>query len=504
MLLRKHFQGGKLLGAEQVGSERILRFTVESSSELGFAQRRLLYAEIMGKHSNLIAVDAESGRIIDAIKRVSFDMSRVRQVFPGQPYALPPDQGKLCLHAADEAALEARLGKREGIQAKELMQAVAGLSPFLAEEICLAAADADVLPPAGVPLAPLARALAAQSLLAREGALSPCVYLNEEGVPADFHCFPLRQYEGIRQRLDFGSVSEAAEYYYSHKAASNRMRQRAQDLSRAVSAAIDKQSLKRQRLLEDLAEAEQSEICRVYGELLTANLHALESGASKARVFNYYSNEEIEIPLDPRISPGKNAQLYFKKYSKSRTALKEKQLQLEENSKDLDYLASVAVFLENAKDAETLEGLRQELTEAGFLRRRKENVRRPQSRLQYLRYRTSDGFTLLAGRSNRENDALTFKTADKKDLWFHAKDLPGSHVLLQLEGREPTETAIREAAALAAYHSKGRGSENVPVDYVSVRHVKKPAGAKPGMVIFTDNRTVYADPKEPEDHTKDD
>jgi len=326
------------------------------------------------------------------------------------------------------------------------------------------------------------------------GNLRPVVYLDKDRVPVDFHIFPLSDSESLLDKVVFDNPSSAVEYYFSHKASSNRIRQKSTDLMRTLTSSLDKLYLKKQRLSEDLLAAENAEPYRIYGELLTANLHKISQGAPTVTVLNYYDDTEVEISLDPRFSPSRNAQRYFKKYSKAKTAVREKKIQLEEANHSIGYLESVLAYVENADTLEEIEEIRQELTEGGYLRRRKSGYRLCKSKLQPRAFTTSDGSRILIGRNNKENDQLTLKTADKKDLWFHTKDVPGSHVILSAQGKKPSDEAMTEAASLAAYYSKARNSSNVAVDYTLVRHVKKPSGAKPGMVIYTDHKTLYVDP----------
>ena len=524
MLLRKHFSGGRITGIHQYGTERILEIDVETMNELGFSVNKRLIFEIMGKHSNIIAIDRDSGRIIDCIKRVSIDVNRARQLLPGQMYEYPPEQDKIPFDAfcAADAAFEET--EDSAILAKAVLQAIRGLSPAASAEIAertlllrkktgkvqspSAISSADAVPP----IAPFtARVL--DEICAELNAppqadgrpiYTPTVYLTEDGTPVEFHIIRLSAFEGYYTAKTFPDVSSAAEYFYTHKNSANRVKQKTDDLSRNLKALLDKLYLKKQRLSEDLLKAEKSDELRLYGELLTAHLHEVTPGASKVTVQNYYTGEPVSIPLDIRFSAAKNAQNYFKRYGKSRTAIREKSIQLEETQKDIDYLESVFTFLSNAVSAEETEEIRSELVDGGYLRRRKNNFRLARKKSTPPEFRTSGGYRVLVGRNNRENDILTFKTASRNDLWFHTKDLPGSHVILFTEGtplEDLPDAAIFEAAAIAAYYSKGRTSENVPVDYVPVRLVKKPAGAKPGMVIFTGNRTVYVNPSVPNEET---
>lgn len=504
MLLRKHLQGGRITAIQQKDSERVVEISVDTINELGFSVNKKLIVEIMGKHSNIIVLDIASNKIIDSIKRISIDVNRYRQLLPGQQYVYPPSQDKIPYYGITEEKIKSIIENTGDKAAKALMTNIQGISPLLSDEIIyqsglLETKNAEATAFSSV-LEESSPAAVYQVLNGFVKSISddnpePRVYVQEDGTPFEFHLFPLASLQSCYKELTFGDISEAISYYYSNKSSSNRVKQKSTDLDRAVQSSLDKLYLKKQRLSEDLLKAENSDIYRLYGELLTANLHQVSQGASSAKVFNYYNSEEVAIPLDPRFSPSQNAQRYFKKYSKAKTAITEKNIQLHETNNDIAYLESVLSYIEKAVSVEEIEELRQELVEGGYLRRRKNNFKPSKSKPAPYQYSTSDGFRVLVGRNNKENDILTFKTASGKDLWFHTKDIPGSHVILFTEGKSVTEAAIFEASALAAYHSKGRESENVPVDYTQVRHVKKPSGAKPGMVIFTDNKTVYVNPK---------
>ena len=474
MLLRKHLQSGRITDIRQVGSERIVEIYIETMDELGFNVNKKLVVEIMGKHSNISLVDEGSGKIIDSIKRISIDTSRVRQLLPGMIYQYPPLQDKIPFkEVTPEAA--------EGFEGKRLIDCIGGISSAISGEL-----EGNTF-----------EALSAIIQRLASGDFSPCVYLKEDNSPMEFSAFPLKAYENNLDKVTFNTVSEAIEYYYSHRASSNRIKQKGNDLLKAVEQKLKKLYLKKQRLSEDLLKAENSEDLRLYGELLTANLHKCKTGDSSVTVDNYYDGTTVTIPLDIKYSPSKNAQMYFKKYGKSKTAIKEKALQIEENNKDIQYLESVLSYIENAESADTIEALRTELTAEGYLKRRKNNPVQKKQKASPIEYISSKGFRILVGRNNTENDTLTLKIAGKTDLWLHTKDIPGSHVIVFTEGKEADEKTIFEAAAIAAYHSKARNSEQVPVDYVPVKYVKKPSGAKPGMVIFTNNRTVYVKPQIP-------
>lgn len=486
MLMRKHLQGGRIVSVAQREAERILEIGLETQSELGFTLSRKLILEIMGKHSNLILVDTDSGKVIDAIKRISLDASRARQILPGKRYEYPPAQDKIGFDQVTreqvETALSAATGGDEAQRGKVLLRTIGGISPAISREMAMASD----------PFAYL------EALISRidDGMASPRLYRDADGAYRDFHVTALSDFSSCQEQA-YDNLSHCLEDFFLHRDEANQVRQRERQLTKNVATMLDKHLLKLQRLQEDLARAQDSEDLRLYGELLTAAIHLVKPGEKQATVPNYYDGSQVTIPLNPKLSPSRNAQQYYKRYGKAKTAVKEKQIQITETENDIAYLRSVLTYLENTEDVKEVEALQQELVETGYLRRRKSNGREKKWKAQPYRHLTPSGKVILAGRNNRENDQLTLHTAAKTDLWLHTKDIPGSHVILQLEGSEPTEEDIFAAASVAAYYSKGRTSENVPVDYVKVRYVKKPAGSKPGMVIFTNNRTVWANPKLP-------
>ena len=479
MLLRKHLQGGRITDVRQKDAERIMEIDIEAQNELGFSVCRRLIIEIMSKHSNIVLVDLETGKIIDAIKRISIDVNRYRQLLPGVVYKYPPAQDKLPFN---EVTAESELPHDD----RALMSRVAGISPAISREI------------AEDPGRRLSEILAS----VEDGSSRARVYIDEKDIPREFHITGLSEFEGLECRL-FDTLSECVDFYYSNREQSNLVRQKSQPLLKSVQASLSKALLKKKKLSEDLLTAENSEKYRLYGELLTANLHLIKPGDRKVTVTNYYDGSEITIPLDEKISASANSQRYFKKYSKARTAIHEKQAQLEDNEKDIQYLESVIQNIEAADNVPLLDSIRDELEQTGYVRRRQKAAQRKKKGAgpEPLKYTLSDGTQVLVGRNNIENDWLTMKFASKTDVWMHTKDIPGSHVIVRLDdGRNvndlPAEL-IYEAASIAAYHSKAGSGDNVPVDYVPVRYVKKPNGSKPGMVIFTHNQTVYVKPQLP-------
>ena len=496
MLLRKHLSGGRIIAIKQKDCERIIEFSFETLNELGFTLGKKLIFEIMGKHSNIILVDTESGNIVDAIKRVSIDTSRARQVLPGMRYEYPPAQDKI---GFDELTFEEFAALQPS--PKIYLNTIGGISPAISRELADRALNRGKQEAFELIEAASQIGNAPETNLAMDSRqeIKPVIYYEDKECtkPLDYHVINLSELEESAYSRHFDSMSECIDSFFSGKINSSLVKQRSHDLYKKVQAMYDKAVLKKQKLSEDLISAQDSEYLRLYGEILTANLHAVKPGISKVKLVNYYDGSEIEIPLDTRFSASKNAQIYFKKYGKSKTAIKEKTSQLKETQADIDYLDSVLSFLDEPENSDDIEAVRAELVEGGYLRPRKLKGKAIKLKPSPHRYKSPSGFDILVGRNNKENDLLTLKTASKSDIWLHTKDTPGSHVILKTDGENATADDIYCAAAIAAWHSKAKSSANVAVDYVPVRYVKKPSGAKPGMVIFTNNHTVYIDPALP-------
>lgn len=470
MLLRKHMNGGRILSVSQPATERILSFHLETINEMGYSVNKRLICELMGKHSNLILIDEASGKIIDAIKRVSIDVNRYRQILPGMLYVSPPPQDRKDLWTADA-------------QDVADIRQIQGLSASAAEEF------EDDIP-----------ALIQTRDEILEGKLYPAVYLDGNGKPVDVHIFPMRKLAQSCEVQKFDEIGEALDCFYSLRLDTNRVLQKSESFAKSVAALTDKLFLKKQRLLEDIQKAEKADLYRLKGELLTANLGAAQTGDKEVTVISYYDGRPVRIELDERFSPARNAQLYFKKYAKAKTGKKEKLIQLEECEKDIEYLSTVRDQISLASSYEEMDLIRDELVREGYLRGRQAKDRKKaaaKAKPKPRRFTLPCGKEIAVGRNNSENDYITFKVGGKTDYWLHTKDIHGSHVVLFMNGDTPGEEEIYQAAAAAAWFSKGKNSQNVPVDYVPLRYVKKPAGAKPGMVIFTNNRTVWVDPADP-------
>ena len=488
MLLRKHVQAGRIMGVKQLQTERIIEFYIDTVNEMGFSVNKKLFAEIMGKHSNLILIDLSTNKIIDSIKRVSIDVNRYRQLLPGLLYVLPPSQNKVDFWTGKESEMRERLAQSGTDGAKAIMDSIQGFGPTAAEELWRA----------GPQKLLVERIQGLKMNLLDDEALCPAVYFDEAAIPKDVHLFPLEHIFDPSKRKNFATPADALDYFFTHRIQSNRVSQKKVNLTRDVTTILDRLLLKKQRLLEDIQEAEKADIFRLKGELLTANIHLAQPGAKSLTVKSYYDESNVNIELDVRLSAAKNAQNYYKKYAKAKTAKKEKLLQLEETKNDIEYLESVLSYIPLSQTYEELDAIRLELSDLGYVKPVKANQKRASSKAKPKSYKTANGFEILVGRNNTENDHITFKLAAKTDLWFHTKDIPGSHVVLSLKNNEAQEADILKAARLAAYYSKARESANVPVDYTQIKNIKKIPEAKPGMVTFTNNKTLYVNPENEE------
>lgn len=506
MLLRKRLTGGRLTAIRQPGLERALYLDFDCLDELGEPVRLTLAVEIMGRHSNIILLepdreDPSKQTVVDAIKRVDWDMSSVRPVLPGLRYAPPPAAaGKLDLSRCEPAAFaEAVERGRDLPLSKALLEVSHGLSPLICREIAFRATrGADRTAAA---LSPEERQRLVFHLGRVKAALEtgenrrPVLLVDAQGAPLEYSFVSILQYGLSAVEREAASFSALLDAFYAQKDARERARQRAHDLLRVLTAASDRTARKLDRQRQELARSEQRDTRRIWGDLINANLYAIEKGASCADLIDYYDPDcrTVRVPLDPALSAAQNAQKYYKDYRKAQTAERVLTEQIAQGEEELAYLDSVFDALSRAQTGREIEELRQELAEGGYLRRQR-GRQKPPPPLGPLRFVSDDGFPILVGRNNVQNDRLTLKTARGSDVWFHAKNIPGSHVIVVTEGRTPPDRTLEQAAVLAALHSKAAESAQVPVDYTAVRHVKKPAGAKPGMVIYETNQTAYVTP----------
>ena len=489
MLLRKHLQGGRLAGIDQPGLERAVVLTVDIVDELGEPGRRRLVLECMGRYSNLILLDGQD-RIIDCLRRVDMEMSERRQVLPGLFYRLPPAQDKadpLQVGREDfRRLLEAAPPEQEGSQF--LLDAFFGLSPLVCREI--AGDSGRLLSPAG--RGALEDAFFAWQADAAAGRYTPYL-LTKDGKPADFSYLPIRQYGQRMAGQAWEQFSPMLDAFYETREQIERVRQRGQALQKAAANARDRAVRKLAMQEKEYAQTQDRDRLRICGELITANLYRMEKGQRSLTAQNYYEEScpEIEIALDPLLTPQQNAAKYFKRYSKAKTAEKYLTEQMAAARRERDWLESVLDELSRAETEQDFADIRRELSEAGHLKvaggGRKEPKRGPS---RPRAFRSSSGLRILVGRSNTQNDQLT-REAFKSDYWFHTQRIHGSHVILCTEGLEPDSRSLTEAAMLAAWFSQGRDGGQVAVDYTQVRNVKKPNGARPGMVVYDPYQTAY-------------
>ncbi len=506
MLLRKHVQGAKIAAVTQPAVERMLSIELDTTDEMGVACKKHLICELMGKHSNVVLC-GEDNRIIDAMRRVDGDLSGKRQVLPGLFYRMPPAQDKHDPFAVSGVGLAAAAAQADGEQTLDrfLLNTLLGFSPLLCRELAFRATG-DTAKPLGMLSDEERNRLAKvyDDFLAyiEEKRWKPFLLTkSEDSAVFDFTFLPVTQYEGLMNVTQYESFSSLLAAFFEKKGRVERMTRRSSDLHKAVVNARDRLARKLSAQKKELASAHDREKYKRTGELITANLYQLEKGMNKAKVIDYYNKDcpEVEISLDVRLTPQQNAQKYFKLYTKSKTAEEVLTEQIRQGSIELDYLESVLVQLSEAETERDLAQLREELTLSGVLsakQTRNKKGRQKPVQAKPFHYRTTDGFDIFAGKNNLQNDLLTLKIAFKSDIWFHTQKIHGSHVILVTDGREPTEQAMTEAAMIAAYHSKARSSSMVPVDYTQVRQVKKPAGAKPGMVIYHVYQTAYVTPDE--------
>ena len=497
MLLRKHLAGGRILWLRQLPMERAVELCVESADELGVLSEKHLYLELMGRNSNLILVGPD-GRIIDSLRRVDLEMSEKRQVLPGLFYRDPPAQGKLDLREETAPALETALLAVDHPTALDrwLTDRYAGVSPLIGRELAwlttgssdpdLTALDRRAL------AAPLHRALCSLT----EGFVPTRLLLA--GERKDFSFRPIRQYEGYMEQDKFPSFSELLEDFYSGRAQTERMRAKTQSLHKALSNQLSRVRRKLVNQEKELEATFDRERLRRLGDIVTANLYQIQRGQARLSAVDFYDPEmkQIEIPLNVTLSPQQNAAKYYKEYNKAKHAEKFLTEQIALGKTEENYLASVLEALSRAETERDVNDIRTELTEGGYLRQteRKKQMKVPPSKP--MEFRSSDGFQILVGRNNRQNDLLTTKLAYKTDLWLHVQKAHGSHVIIACAGAQVPDRTVTEAAELAVWYSQARQGHNVPVDLCPVRQVKKPAGAKPGMVVYENYRTVYVTARE--------
>lgn len=502
MLLRKKLQGAKLVAIRQPELERLLHFDFDCINELGDHVTLTLTMEIMGRYSNIILTD-EEGKIVDALKRVDAEMSSQRLVLPGLSYHLPPPQNKLCpLATSSQQVVEALNALPKDMElSKGYLAVLQGVSPIVCRELAHQVGRGRELTVKTMDEEQVFRAgFFYQQMRDTVEAVSgkPFMAASPQGKPMDFSFLEIHQYGTDAVVKEAESFSQLLDEFYRERDKQERMRIREQDLLKLLSTHSERLSRKINAQRGELEQCAGRDGLRVAGDLISAHMYQMEKGAESVELPDFYQEGSplVHIKLDPALTPSQNAQKYYKEYRKAKTAEEKLTEQIELAGKELEYLESVLDALARAETERDLAEIRAELQEQGYLRKLRSKKEKPAAVSAPMKFTTSDGFTVLVGRNNRQNDRLTLKTANNNDIWFHTKNIPGSHTVLVTQGREPTETAMEEAALLAAQHSRAKDSSQVPVDYTQIRYVSKPQGAKPGMVIYVNYKTLYVTPGE--------
>mgnify|MGYP000167924808 FL=1 len=478
-VFRKHLEGGFIQNIRQVGNDRRVEIDVQSKDEIGDTMYRTIILEIMGKHSNLILVD-ENRKIIEGFKHLTPNTNQYRTVMPGFEYEAPPSQNKLNPYEVSGQEALKYIDFNSGKISKQLLNTFEGFSPLITNEIVSRRQfmTQDTLPEAY-------DEVMAETLLAPV----PLFHKNHETGKEDFYFMKLNQfYDDIVQ---YDSLNDLLDRYYDARGERERVKQRANDLVRFVQQQLQKQQNKLSKLIDEYESAKDKETQQLYGELITANIYRIKQGDESVTALNYYTGEEVTIPLNPTKSPSVNAQYYYKQYNRLKTREHELDHQIQLTKENIDYFSNIEQQLDHIT-VDDIDDIRDELADQGFMKQRKNHKKKKNAQIQLQTYRSSDGDTILVGKNNKQNDYLTNKKAQKSHIWFHTKDIPGSHVVILNDS--PSDETIKEAAMLAGYFSKAGNSGQIPVDYTEIRNVHKPSGAKPGFVTYDNQKTLYATP----------
>ena len=495
MLLRKHISNGRIVEVSQPGMERIIEIRIEHLNELGDLCAKKLVIEIMGKHSNIIFLD-DTGMIIDSIKHISNQVSSVREVLPGRTYMVPPAQGKISLYDITPAWMEGTLLTKASSVQKAIYGSISGISPLMANEICYRASidgDAAVASLSDTEQATLYGELVRLKSQLQNHEFAPCI-IYQGKTPLEFACMELSMYPDMETKT-FSSISEVLETYYAEKEVVTRIRQKSTDLRKIVSNAIERTAKKYDLQRKQLKDTEKKEKYKIYGELLHTYGYDVQPGQKELTCINYYDGNEITIPLDTQLTAMENAKKYFDRYGKLKRTYEALHVLVEETRAELEHLESISNSLEIARDENDLMMIKEELMDYNYVKRHGQSKKKNKSKSKPFHYISSDGFHMYVGKNNFQNDELTFKFANGKDMWFHAKKMAGSHVIVKLEtASELPDKTYEEAARLAAYYSKGKNAPKVEIDYTERRNLKKQPQAKPGFVIYHTNYSMIIEP----------
>lgn len=498
MLLRKHLQGGRIQSVTQPSLERIVVFSVLHRDELGDLREKRLIFELMGKYSNIIFTD-DRDTILDSIRRVPSTVSSLREVLPGRTYFLPESLRKEDPLRADADTFSEKMSGAAGSLAQALVGTWAGISPAAAEEY-LFRAELDARK-GWADLSGPERDRLAETFLAsmeeiRSGIFYPCI-IREGDIPREFGSLRFRMYEHEPFTAEqCGSASEMIVQYWGAKEKVSRMRQKSADLRHAAQVALDRTCKKAAIQEKQMKSTEKRDKYRIYGEMLNTYGYSVPEGAKELTCTNYYTDEPVTVPLDPSLSPSENAQKYFARYNKLKRTAEAVAVQLAETESDREQLEAILTAVSQAESESDLREIRREMADFGFISRRGEKKKgaRKEAKSAPYAYRSSDGFEILVGKNNYQNEELSFKISSPSDWWFHAKGLPGSHVIVRSRGQEVPDRTFEEAGALAAYYSASRGAPKVEIDYTLRRNLRKKNGGKPGFVIYHTNYSLMASP----------
>lgn len=500
MLMRKHLSGAKLIEIQQVGLDRILNLIFETRNEMGDLIHLTVAIEIMGRHSNIILIDPD-GRVIDSIKRIDDSMSSVRPILPGIRYTLPPAQDKLDLITSTPEQVRERIcSGKDALLSKAILSAVQGVSPIVCREISNYVFFGDDQPVSAMTEDHFDRFdffFRKVSDMVKNYAGTPTAVIDSKKKPMDFSFMDIHQYGGAMFTRTYPTYSSLLDDFYTQRDNIQRMRHRSADLLKVLANASDRISRKLALQRQELEDCSDRETLKIYGDLISANLYSLKKGDRTATLVNFYDENQatVTIALDPRKTPAQNAQKYYGEYRKKDTAEKKLLELIEEGEQESIYIDSIFDILARAQTNDELTVIRSELADQGYLRRKNtggKKVKEP--KLAPKRYLSDDGFTILVGRNNMQNDQLTLKQARGRDMWFHTKNIPGSHTIVVSDGMDIPDSTLHQAAILAATNSRAADSAQVPVDYTQIKNVKKPRGAKPGMVIYVNYQTAYVTP----------
>ena len=505
MLLRKHIGGGKIIEIKQPDFERIIEFVIQTRNELGDIVFKRLIVELTGRNSNIVLCE-EDGQIIESARHIDPIQSSVRQILPGIPYLPPPKQEKIAFLDKD-TEIVLNFNEQGQLVQNMLMSQISGISPLIAREVSYLATgrcDKEVNLLTEKEKSNIINYLNDFRIKTLNDDFTPILITEIESARLiDFSPFVIKQYESACKIEKLPSMCDAISQFYTSRADKERLKQRSSDVTRIITTNLERLAKKLVIQQKTLKDAENKEKYRQYGDLLMSSIYDIKQGDTEAFVIDYFSENtpKISISLKPELSPAENAQRYYKKYTKAKNAEIEVRKQIESASAEIEYLESALAMVENCTDYADINAIRAELADEGYIRKQTTKKKGDSANLSKPHhFVSSDGFDIYVGKNNIQNDILSLKFANSSDIWFHTKNIHGSHTIIKLGiDKDVPKQTILEAASLAAYYSKARQSSNVPVDYTTIKNVKKPSGAKPGMVIYNSYNTIYIEPKSPEE-----